>query len=172
MQGNREQAESLEDLNKLIERKQVQKPAVWPYVIGSIIFPPVSLIIVLILAWKRGILYLILPLVTIVDSLLTIPFIFFSLIPLINVASNLTSSFGGSAQVLDTQTLLVISFSIFLVIVGLISGFTLRNKSKKVSILTNGEKIFLLIVIVLQNLLNYLAIVSVSSVIYNSPSSF
>ena len=168
MNNNIDHPKTIEDLDKIIEQKQVQKPAVWPYIIGSFIIPPFTLVAMLIITWRKGLLYLFLPTVTIFSSALTILLLFTSLLPLLNLAS----AFGNEYSIVNTQTIVVIIAAIVLVVVGFISGIILRNKAKKISGLNIIEKSFLFVILILQYVVSYFVTRSIVSIIYDFTATF
>src|SRR3990167_1329833 len=136
MNNNIDHAKTIEDLDKIIEQSQKnQHQSVAGYVVGGLIFPPFTLIIALYLAWKRKLLYLFLPTINIVNSLLSLLLIAFyvsSLSPILT----LISIFGMDQASLQPQTLnfqvkIMIGFAVLLTIFGFFSGIFFRNKAKK-----------------------------------------
>lgn len=170
MDNNPPQQKSLEEFNKVIEQKQRKTPFVWPYVIGSFVIPPFTLIAMLIITWRRKILYLFLPTVTMANSVLSGFFVFesfSSLLPILNLYNALEKP-----QPSNTQALFIASISIFFIILGIIFGFIFRRKAIKNYDLTNFEKAFLFAILIIQYLLDFLMLVSVNSYIYNLPTDF
>ena len=167
MNNNIDQPKTIEDLDKLINQKSSVKP-VWPYVVGGLIFPPFSLIIALYLAWKRGLLYLFLPTINIVNSLLSLLLIALSTSSL-NPVLILTSEFTeGSVQSQTFQIKIMIGFAILLATLGFVSGIVFRNKAKKENQLNKSIVILLLFILAAQYFVDYFIILAVNKFIYQS----
>src|SRR3989344_7373019 len=143
MNNNINQPKTIEDLDKIIQQSQKkQHKSVAGYVVGGLIFPPFTLFIAIYLAWKRKLLYLFLPTINIVHSLLTLLLIALSissLSPVMNLASILEQP-----QTLNLQIKIIIGFAVLLTIFGFFSGIFFRNKAKKENQLNKSVIILLL----------------------------
>ena|SRR3990167_1801064 len=165
MNNDIDQPKTIEDLDKIIEQSQQnQHKSVAGYVVGGLIFPPFTLIIALYLAWKRKLLYLFLPTINIVNSLLSLLLIALaisSLSPFMNLASILEQP-----QTLNLQIKIMIGFAVLLTIFGFFSGIISRNKAKKENQLNKSMVILLLGVLAAQYAIVYLIILAANSFIY------
>ena len=158
-------ANTTEDLDSLIEKnRQKSAKSTWGYMVGGLAFPPFGLIVSLILAWKRGVFYLLLPMITIVFSFLSgasVPLTYFAIKPLaaISGGSLMNQESAGSLLFLS---LLILIFAV----VGLVLGFDFVKKAKADGRISNSAVLSLIAILVVQHLILVINIYMINSAIY------
>lgn len=158
-------ANTIEELDSLIEKnKQKSAKSTWGYVVGSLLFPPFGLIVSLILAWKRRVFYLVLPVITIVFSFLlgvSVPLTYFAIKPLSAISGGLPLN-----QAYTGSLLLLSLFILILAAVGLILGFDFVKKAKADGRIANSAVLSLIAILVVQHIILVINIYLVNSAIY------
>ena len=168
--NQKQQPKSLEDLNNLIDQRQKQKDVVWPHVIGSTLLPPFTLVVALYLAWRQKVLYLALPSITILWSILT-GFSVFLIYSASNPVLLISQAFSEKKTSLQNNQIIILAIlTIILAIIGVIAGFYFRNKARKESGLATNVTLLLIIILVLQFLIEAVSIYRVNSWIYQQVS--
>lgn len=143
----------------------------WPHVIGSILFPPFTLVVALYLAWRQKILYLVLPSITIFWSILT-GFSVFLIYSALNPVLLISQAFPEKKTSLQNSQIIILAIlTIILAIVGVITGFYFRNKARKEFRLATNIILFLITILVLQFLIEAVTIYRVNSWIYQQVST-
>ena len=167
------QANSVEELNRIIKEKQQKiQPSIWSYLIVSVLFPPLGLILSLILAWKRELLDLVLPAVTILVSILSAISIFLIYSALNPILALIQILHEKTPTPLSGQIRLLITLTLTFSAVGVIFGFYFRSKGKRGLKLSQYAITLLIVLLLTQFLLSLLNIYSVNSFIYRRVSDF
>lgn len=150
--------QTLEELTRLVEEKKQERAiSVWGYLMGSLILPPFSLIYVLTAANRKNVLYLVLPAITILYSILAL---FNGLLTLsaAKYTALVPGAVGGGRQ---NNSLLYLTLGLALIGAGL--GFYFRNKCKREGVLETNGLLIMIAVLVLQFVLMIFALFSAIS---------
>ena len=169
---NSQRAHLNEENDRVIMGNQEKRPtAILGYLIGSLALPPLSIIISLIIAWRKGIFHLVLPPVTIISSILSIlsiVLIYASLIP-VSVAREI---FESQSPLENSQFNLLAIFTIIVSIAGLVGGIYFWKKAKRELRLLRGAIWFLMIILVVQILVAFASVYWVNKIIYQQMGIF
>lgn len=159
--------QTLEELTQLVEEKrQKQSTSVWGYLMGSLVLPPFSLIYVLTAAYRKNVLHLVLPAITILYSILA----------LLNGLLTLSAAkytalipgvVGGGKQ---NNSFLYLTLGLAVIGAGL--GFYFRNKCKRDGVLETNGLLIMIAVLVMQFVLMIVALFSAISGISAQFSDF
>lgn len=149
MENNLEQVKTVEDFDKVLAF-QKQQISILKYVTLGSLLPPITTILTFYFAWKKKALYRLLPVTTIVYSVL---FGLYSYV-LLNSPKALVDVLGpklAQAPVVDSaQNMILVILSVILTILGTAGGFYLKIKAAKAGGLSRGKSTFLLAILVLQ----------------------
>ena len=149
MENNLEQVKTVKDFDNVLA-SQKQQISILKYVILGSFLPPITTILTFYFAWKKKALYRLLPVTTIVYSVL---FGLYSYV-LLSSPKALVAVLGpklAQAPVVDSgQNMVLVILSVILTILGTGGGFYLKIKAAKAGGLSRGKSTFLLAILVLQ----------------------
>jgi len=160
--------QTINDLDQIIANQQQKKAAgVTGYIVWGLSIPPISTILSMYFANKKGVLYLLLPTMTIVYTILFALFSF-SVIYSPQAFSNVAiSKFATKVQTVSVPSWIVIS-TIVLTLAGSVGGWYLRGVAKKQGSLSKTMMVFLAAVLVLQFFVEFRELVFINTLISKS----
>lgn len=101
------------------------------YVLLSLLFPPFTLYLALLFAWRKRHLYIILPNLTLVFSLLTLATTVLGLFPVNAPAKYADVITGIDAKPVDWGVKILLYLTIFVSVIGTVFGFMLWKRAKR-----------------------------------------
>src|SRR3989344_9402460 len=155
-----------ENLDTLMGNNQnVNKVSVWGYLIWGLALPPISTILALVLALRRGVFFTVLPAMTIAFSSLAIisPVLVYFLFGPIRIV---TTQFTVNQNIYaDTSLALTSIFLTLLAIAGIVLGIYFRTKAKSTLALRAIPTVVLIVILALEHLIVWMNINSAARVI-------
>src|SRR3989338_6053029 len=155
-----------ENLDNLLGNAQnVNKVSVWGYLIWGLALPPITTILALVLALRRGVFFTVLPAITIAFSLLAIisPVVVYFLFGPIHIV---TTQFTLSQNIYaDTGLALTSMFLTLLAIAGIVLGIYFRRRAKQTLALRTIPTVVLIVILALEHLILFMNISSAARVI-------
>lgn len=162
------QPQSLEDLNRLSQQKQEKEASVFGYIIISLIIPPFSTAWAMYRAWKKGVLYRFVPVLTIVYTILFALYSWLLLSSPGAVSSVLGKNLLKQPEVPSGQNTIFVIMTVVLTIAGIVGGFYLRNKAQKEDTLPTVMILALIFILLLQFWVGFSELSFVGSIINQS----
>ncbi len=154
------------NLDTLLENaKNVEKTSVWGYLIWGLTMPPITTILALVIALRRGLFFLVLPSITIAFSLLAIipPVLIFFLFGPIHIV---TTQFTFSQNIYSDPKLTLTSILLtFLAIAGVVFGFYFKKRTKQVLTLGPLAVAILILILTLEHVIVWMNLTSAVQVI-------
>ena len=155
-----------DNLNTLMGNAQnVNKVSVWGYLIWGLALPPITTILALVLALRRGVFFTVLPAITIAFSLLAIisPVVVYFLFGPIHIV---TTQFTVNQNIYaDTSLALTSMFLTLLAIAGIVLGIYFRRRAKQTLALRTIPTVVLIVILALEHLIVWMNISSAARVI-------
>ncbi|OGE08195.1 hypothetical protein A3A60_03715 [Candidatus Curtissbacteria bacterium RIFCSPLOWO2_01_FULL_42_26] len=155
-----------DNLDTLMGNAQnVNKVLVWGYLIWGLALPPITTILALVLALRRGVFFTVLPAITIAFSLLAIisPVVVYFLFGPIHIV---TTQFTLSQNIYaDTGLALTSMFLTLLAIAGIVLGIYFRRRAKQTLALRTIPTVVLIVILALEHLILFMNISSAARVI-------
>jgi len=159
-------AQTTQNLDGLLQKAEGGvKTSTWGYIIWGLALPPITTILALLFALKRGVFFVVLPTLTIAFSALAVLspiFVYFLFGPIHIVTTQFTLRQNIYA---DVGLALTSMFLTILAIAGIILGVYFRNKAKKALTLGTIPVVVLLVILVLEHWIFWINLNSAMSVV-------
>ncbi len=134
--------------NLIVKSQERSRISSGKYVLLSLLFPPFTLYLALLFAWRKRHLYIILPNLTLVFSLLTLATTVLGLFPVNAPAKYTVVITGIDSKPVDWGVKILLYLTIFVSVIGTVFGFMLWRRAKREG--TLSSKTLQLIFILLQ----------------------
>lgn len=166
---NQQLPQTIEELDQLVsERKQEKQTSVFGYVVLSLILPPFTTVWVMYRAWKKGLLYRFVPVMTIVYTILFALYSWLLLSSPGAVSDVLGKNLQKQPVVPSGQNTIFVIMAIVLTIAGVIGGFYFRNKARKEGSLSTVMILILIFILILQFWVGFSELSFVSRIVNQS----
>lgn len=123
--------------NLIVKSQETSRISSGKYVLLSLLFPPFTLYLALLFAWRKRHLYIILPNLTLVFSLLTLATTVLGLFP-VNAPAQYTAVIGSiDSKPVDWGVKILLYLTIFVSVIGTVYGLILWKRAKRESKLSS-----------------------------------